>query len=882
MSGPRLRLVRTHWAALLAVAVLTAVTTALAVVFPARVVSGYNKAAVDVLGSDGSVNVVGVAGERAAFTGFVRPDAMVPEGARWHGMMPDRLRRATLEADPFAITPDKPNLANPQTPRAAKLDLVANALNTGPYRVVQGAEGLSWQRPELALTRPTAELFGLKVGSVVRIGEGPTEVSFTVAQIIEPTDPDNGYWTSRGSTVTPHIEVDSNGGEWTVGGALTNYSGYSQYLSKHGGKFRFTWRFGLNPSGLDASDMRGLAVDINRYRSAVAGRQDIFECQMVSPLESRIADFAGQYATAQVVTGLAFSGLAAVLVGALLLSLALFTERLRGTFATMRTRGASLFQLCRTVSWLTVPVLLPSAAVGYGIGLLVHAGPMRMVSVYMAALIGVLAVAFPCALAMRRNRAGTMPHSRPETGTPKASRRRLVLELLVLGVALISLFLLRRRGLAAQAELGSDPLIWAVPVLLGVAAGLIVLRGFPFPLRAAGRLFGRGRSMVGFVGFARASRQQVVTVLPLVVLLLAAAVAGFGATVDAALGRGQETAAWYSVGSDARLTATQFDYRLPEQLRSVRGITGVVPLRSIPDAGIGGAGGERGKVQITVLAVDLDALRAIAGGAARFVPPTPASPDGMLVSPAAVQYVGTKPTTLNWFNNALRVRPAGIVNRFPGQDATTPYVIIPYRMLRNFDSFPTRVFVQGHDIDRKALDRVARKNVPGFASNSIGGDFIRYQGDVEHTLRKSPMVQVVHRAFAECALVVVAYGLLSILLVLLVGARERGRAIAHLEVLGLSRRQRRTLALIEIGPVVVCAVLVGWLVGMALPRLTGPVVNLRPYTLGFAASNHAVEPLHLVALAAALLVAGLAAVLVDRLFDARDRLGEVLRTGEEG
>ncbi|MEV5575537.1 FtsX-like permease family protein [Spirillospora sp. NPDC052269] len=882
MRGPRFRLVRMHWAALLAVAVLTAVTTVLAVVYPARSVSGYDKAAVGVLGADGTVNVVGTEGGQAARTMYVAPLSMMPESEIWHTMMPDRLRRATLAADPFAITFQKLYVTYPGKHLPAKLDLVANAAINGPYRVVQGSGFLSAGRPELALTKPTADLFGFKLGSVVQIPNGTTTVSFTVAQIIEPTDPANGYWAARGSIVNPHVESDPNSGDFSVGAALTNFKGYSEYLSTPGGKFTYTWRFALDPSGVDASGIRALGEDLNRYRVAVKERPGVFEYQMSTPLEPRIADFVGQYHTAQVITGLAFSGLAAVLVGALLLSLALFTERLRGTLATMRTRGASLFQLVRTVGWLTVPVFPPSVAAGYGVGLLVHAGPMQMVSIYVAAVIAVLVVVFPCVLAVRWNRGGTMERTRPEASTPKASRRRLVLELLVIGIAVVGTVVLRRRGLAAQAELGADPLTWAVPVLLGVAAGLIVMRGYPWPLRAAGRLFGRGRSMVGFVGFARASRQQVVTALPLLVLLLAAAVAGFGATVDAALGRGQQTASWYSVGSDARITATAFDYRLPQQLRSVRGVTGVVPLRVIPDAGIGGAAGEKGRVSITVLAVDLDAMHAIAGGAARFVPRAPAAPDGMLVSPAAVQYIGTKPTTLNWFNKSLSVRPAGIVNRFPGQDATTPYVIVPYKMLKDIDSFPTRVFVQGHDIDRKALDSVARKAVLSYAANSVGADFIRYQPDVEHTLRESPMVQVVHQAFADSALVVVAYGLLSVLLVLLVGASERGRAIAHLEVLGLSRRQRRTLALIEIGPVVLCAVLVGWLVGMALPRLTGPMVNLRPYTLGFAAANHAVEPLHLVALAVALLVTGLATVLVDRAFDARNRLGEVLRMGEEG
>ncbi|RFU42100.1 hypothetical protein DZF91_08385 [Actinomadura logoneensis] len=882
MRGPRIRLVRTHWAALLAVAVLTAVTTALAVVFPARVVHGYNQAAASVLGEDGSVDVVGVAGGGEALSRIVTPAGMRTEADTWRTMMPSRLARATRAADPFAITPRRAGVEVPRGTRSIALDLVVNAdWSSGPYRVVQGAEYMGRERPEAAVTRETAAFLRLRVGSVLRVGAGPGTVPLTVTQIIEP-GPATGYWTARGSVADPHVELDQMGSEVAVGGVLMNGAGYTDYLTKAGGEFRYTWRFGVNPAGLDAANLSALATDVNRYRSAVSGRTSIFQCAVRSPLEARIGTFAHQYATAQVINGLAFSGLAAVLGGALMLSLALFTERLRGTLAVMRARGASLLQLFRTVSWLTVPVLLPPVAAGYGVGLLVHAGPPRTVSVYLAAAVALVVVVFPCVLAARWNRGTTLLRRRPETTTPKASRRRLVLEVLVAVVAVIGLVILRRRGLTGQAELGGDPLVWAVPVLLGTAVGLLVLRVFPWPLHAAGRLFGRGRSMVGFVGFARASRQQIVTALPLVVLLLAAAVAGFGATVDAALAGGQRSAAWYSVGSDARLTATAFDYRLPARLKSVRGVTGVVPLRVIPDAGVGGGAGERGKVEITVLAVDLDALRAVAGGAARFVPPAPAAPDGMLVSPAAVQYVGTKPTTLNWFNKSLHVRPAGIVNRFPGQDASTPYVIVPYRMLKDIDSFPTRVFVQGHGIDRLALERVARQSVPSYATNSVGGDFLRFQGDVERSLRQSPMVKVVHRAFAECAGVVVAYGLLSVLLVLLVGARERGRAVAHLEVLGLSRRQRRILALIEIGPVVLCAVVAGWLVGMMLPRLTGPVVNLRPYTLGFAASNHAVEPLHLVALAAVLLAAALAAVLVDRIFDARDRLGEVLRTGDEG
>lgn len=129
------------------------------------------------------------------------------------------------------------------------------------------------------------------------------------------------------------------------------------------------------------------------------------------------------------------------------------------------------------------------------------------------------------------------------------------------------------------------------------------------------------------------------------------------------------------------------------------------------------------------------------------------------------------------------------------------------------------------------------------------------------------------------ALIGAAFGLLVVVFVLVAGARARARTIAHLRAFGLSRRQSRALALVELAPVLLCATAAGWVLGLLLPEITGPVVDLRPYTNGYAVTAHVPGVPALLGLAGVLLLlAAAAALAVDRIFDASP--GTVLRTGD--
>jgi putative ABC transport system permease protein len=139
------------------------------------------------------------------------------------------------------------------------------------------------------------------------------------------------------------------------------------------------------------------------------------------------------------------------------------------------------------------------------------------------------------------------------------------------------------------------------------------------------------------------------------------------------------------------------------------------------------------------------------------------------------------------------------------------------------------------------------------------------------------MVDLVRTAFGYGTLIVVGYATLAVLLALIIGSSARGHVVSYLRALGLSRGQAPRLALVELGPVLLCAAVAGWVAGVLLPRLVGPAVDLRPYTGGFPVTDYTPDPLPTAALAAGLIAFGGIAIIMDTMVSTRRRLGPELR-----
>ncbi|MFG2085125.1 MULTISPECIES: FtsX-like permease family protein [unclassified Spirillospora] len=863
MRGPVVRLARAQWAPLVALAVLTAVSALLAVVLPARVAAGYDRAAAAAVGTGADVRVEGTSGGDTAARLIPNMAAMTAGSLAWQDLLPASLRGVAGEPEP-SVTSGRMSIAgDAPAPRLLYLSWAEGTVER--IRLVAGGPPVN--RPsgtggedteiQVIVARKYADAMGYKPGDRLSLGERdvPRPVRVRISGLYEPVNAADPYWRARPSMLRATKASVGDGVQADLGTALMDVGGYTMLTRDPDRRLTYSWRFPIRRDAVDSAAVTAMAADLDAYRSAVQGRPGLFSCQVVTVLDGRLRGYSDRLHTARSVLGLALGGLAAVAAGVLLLAAGLLGDRLRPVLGTMRARGAALRQLAAPACGLTALAVVPSAGLGHAAGRLLDAGPPQTASVY-ATAVPVAAVLALSAAMLARERGGGLESTadrRDDVAAARPSRRRLVLDLLLVALAVIGAVLLRRRGGSA----GTDPLIAAVPVLLGAALGVLVLRGYPYLLRAAGPSLRRRRGAVAFLGLARAARQNLIGTLPLVVLLIATAVAGFAATVDTGLRDGQERASWSEVGADAFIEAGPLDAPALDRIRAVRGVTGAVPVRVVTTVT-----SQANPAPMTVVGVDLDAYRELA-------PDVPGIPDssGVWVSASASRLLGSGAVTLSRPGLApLRVTPSGRIERFPGLDAGSAFVVVPYKLLADAEGFPSEVFVAGHDPDAEALRAAAP------------GRDIRMREDVLDGMTGKPLVSVVHGTFRDGALIGGAYGLLAVLLVLVVGARARGRTVARLRALGLSRRQSRGLALVEIAPVLLCAVGAGWALGLLLPEITGPVVDLRPYTGGFAATAHVPGVPALLGLAAALLLAAAAAVAVDRAFDTRP--GTALRTGE--
>lgn len=864
MRGPGMRLAHTQWAPLVALAVLTVVSALLAVVLPARIAGGYDRAAAAAVGAGADVRVEGKSGGDRAARLIPNMAAMTANSLAWQNMLPASLRAVTGEPEPSVTTGRMSIAGKAPSPRLLYLSWAEGAAER--IRMVAGKppdnrpSGAEDEDAEIqvVIAEKYADAMGYKPGDRLSLSETGVEqpVRVQISGLYEPVNAADEYWKPRPSMLRATRVSIGNGVPADLGTALTGAGGYTMLTRNPARRLTYSWRYPIHRDAVDSATAAAIAADLDAYRSAVQGRSNMFSCRVVTVLDARLEGYTGRLHTARSVLGLALGGLAAVAAGVLLLAAGLLGERLRPVLGTMRARGASLPQLAGPACGLTALAVLPSAGLGYAAGRLLDTGPPQMTSVYAIAVLVAAVLAVSAAMVTRERGGGleSAADRRADVAAARPSRRRLVLDLLLVTLAVIGTVLLRRRGGSA----GTDPLIAAVPALLGAALGVLVLRAYPYLLRAAGPFLRRRRGAVAFLGLARAARQNLVGTLPLVVLLLAAAIAGFTATVDTALRDGQERASWSKVGADAFIEAGPLDEAALRRIRAVRGVTGAVPARVVPR--VTAAASER--VPMTVIAVDLDAYR-------KLVPDMTGVPEksGVWVSASVSRLLGKGTVTLSRPGlDPLRVTPSGRVERFPGVSAGSAFVIVPYKMLADAEGFPSQVFVAGHDLDAKALRAAAPDRD------------VRMRQDVLDGLAGVPLVTVVQEMFRDGALIGGGYGFLAVLLVLVVGARGRGRTVAHLRALGLSRRQSRGLALVEIAPVLLCAVGAGWVLGLLLPEITGPVVDLRPYTGGFAVTAYLPGVPALLGLLAGLLLAAAAAVAIDRVFDARP--GTVLRTGE--
>ena len=731
-------------------------------------------------------------------------------------------------------------------------------------------------RFDVALSATTARSIGFRTGDIAIISDADGPVAaIRIGGIFEPVDPGSSYWALDRRPLAVSLQTrDPEAPPDVFATAVIAPEAFDEWRATFGDHIEYLWRFEPDPNKLVAGDADAVARGLNEYSSLIATTKESgMQVQLRTGLGSLLQDFGQQLRTAKAVMGVALAGLLAVALLVLALAAQLVAEHRREALGLVRARGSSLAQLIGLVLAETALVVVPAAVLGYIAAGLAFSG-LTAASVWLAALVAAAALGLAAALAAyQHRRAGRL--ERRDLIRVRPSRRRVIVESLIVVLAVIGVVLLHRRGLTTEAVgRGVDPFLLAVPVLVGLAAGLLALRAYPYPLGLLSGMAGRWRSAVPFLGVARASRETLTSTLPLVAVLLGLGLGVFGSVVDQGLAQAQQHRAWREVGADAQVRQAGIEPADIDKIRHLHGVTGVVPAVIEDDAALNGDQSE----SVVAVAIDLAAYRALVAGSP-LTPPggdqseTTSATSPVLVSPRLEAMSANRSTQLAWNTLGIseKVTIDGTVDAFPSLEDAPALAVAPYQsfVTRFHAPLTNTLFLAGAHIDPTAIKAI------------LGSDaFVTTREGRFTEIRDAPLANGVRTVFAVGVVALGIFCGLAILLSLVVGADNRARAIAYLRTLGLSRRQARGLVLLEVGPLVAAAMLGGLVLGMILPHVVGPAVDFRPYTGGEKVSSYPLDPVALGVIFGGLAVLAAAAILIDAALSRRRGLGAALRVGD--
>ncbi|WP_158071940.1 FtsX-like permease family protein [Kitasatospora sp. CB01950] len=196
----------------------------------------------------------------------------------------------------------------------------------------------------------------------------------------------------------------------------------------------------------------------------------------------------------------------------------------------------------------------------------------------------------------------------PSRSARRAVAQRAGADLVLAAVAVLAYLQLRQyEGLLSPASsaVGFDPVLVAAPVVMTVAAALLLLRLLPPLGRALEALARRGRGLVGPLSGWQVSRGRAGQAAPVLLMALALAVGALTTTAIAGEGPNDRDRAAFDLGADLRVTGGAVPPGARQAaLAAVPGVAAVTP--------VGAVEGQVSGVATSVLGVDTAAVQPVA------------------------------------------------------------------------------------------------------------------------------------------------------------------------------------------------------------------------------------------------------------------------------
>ncbi len=404
--------------------------------------------------------------------------------------------------------------------------------------------------------------------------------------------------------------------------------------------------------------------------------------------------------------------------------------------------------------------------------------------------------------------------------------RRIVFELVVIGLAIGGAVLLRDRGIRGTSSAtdltAADPFIAAVPALAGLAAGLVALRLFALPVRGMAAVAALRPDLVPVLALRRTTRSGSAAPI-LLVLMATASVGAFSLATLGHLEAAGEAVSWQAVGAPMRIVEGLG--RLPHDFepKTLPGVEAAAGASGASLAGADAAG-------IEFLALDVADYRDV-------ILDTPADrdlPASLLTAtadavPAIVARTGVvegiktgDPFTLTVGGRRIPFVAAEVADSFPTVPVGEPFVVADRGVLTTLvkgASFRTTgAFLRAPD------DAVAGIRAAMATEAPLTGIAVRSQQALD--LGKSPIIDAVTVGVVVAFVVACAYAAVALAAALALTGAARASESAHLRTLGLGSRGAIGLTIVEHGPTIVLALVLGIAFGLATFMALRPGLGL--------------------------------------------------------
>lgn len=712
---------------------------------------------------------------------------------------------------------------------------------------------------EIAISTDVARQLQVRVGDMLGYRPAP----LLVAGIYELNEVDDAYWVHESNLAK--VLVDQEPGKittlkasvyvdpLTIGGMAGTFAG---------GKLSAFLEF--DPRAVDYAEVRTLQTQVLQLEAAHVPLPLFGDLNFRSGLPDAMGRVISRVTSASALLALCVSGLLGVLLAVFALGVQSIIDRRRPALALAAARGAGSLQLRSSTILEGVLISLPGSAIALGLATMlipVEVGPEGWV---MPALVALAPPVLFGVLTSPR----TLRAPRTDLQVRSRSRARWVAELAVVGLAVLSLFLLARRGLvASSAIVGIDPLLAATPLLLAAAVCIGVLRLYPLPLIAVQRLLRRRRGSTGVLGAARAIRDPALGFVAALALVVGISIVVFSTVMATTLRAGLVQAAQDSVGGDVQIAAHVITPSIVDQVTAVDGVSAAVAVASTSDVELT-IGSD--PTNVYVVMADTTTLHAVRPD----IPVLAEKVDGripLLVSSDWSDRVSGNTLALG----ARDAEKVGTISSSAIPGATRHYVLMD-------SAFASEVGTSASEPDRILVRLKAGVSAADIATQldtlvtAAQPETVRglvVVSDAESLLaatRASPTVASLDSALLLAALASLLLTMLSVVLASVAAATTRNRLVGVLRILGMSPRQLRAVQAWELGPVALTAVVVGTALGLVLPLIVTNALDLRPFVGGELQPTSVVDPLWVAAAVGAFVIvvflAGVIAAALGRRF----------------